>query len=98
VSRNKRHIPSKLYSIGNEKDWASDSYTIAKTLYDGITENKEVPQPYLDGGIPIAEAQIVKGGYRLAFVLNYVFGSTSDENQDDILASKIAEMLTAMIQ
>ena len=98
VDRNRRHIPSKLYSIGNELDWASDSYGIAKTLYDGIEENKEVPQAYLDSSIPIAEAQIVKGGYRLAFVLNYVFGSSSEENEDDILATKIAEMLTAMIQ
>ena len=39
VNRNKRHIPSKLYEPGNELDWASDSYTIAKTLYDGVIEN-----------------------------------------------------------
>ena len=90
-----RHIPTKLYSIGNENDWATDSYNIAKTLYDGVTENEEVPQDYIDKGIPIAEAQILKGGYRLAFVLDHIF-STSNESED--MAKTVAEMLALILQ
>ena len=99
INRNKRHIPSKYYAPGNELDWASDSYDIAKTLYDGLTENEEVPQDYLDSSIPIAEAQLIKGGYRLAFVLDYVFSSSNDVAQDDeYLATKLADLLSHLIQ
>ena len=95
VNRNKRHIPSKLYSIGNELSWSKDSYDIAITLYDGLTENEAVPQAYLDKNIPIAEAQLVKGGYRLAFVLDHIF-STSNESED--VAKSIAEYLALILQ
>jgi len=78
TNRNKRHIPSRLWHAGDETTWANDSYNVAKTLYDGITKNEEVPQSYLDFGIPIAEAQLVKGGYRLAFILDYVFSTTEE--------------------
>lgn len=95
VNRNKSHIPTKLYSVGNEKSWAKDSYDIAITLYDGITENEDVPQSYLDSGIPIAEAQIVKGGYRLAFVLDHVF---STSNGDEDRAEQLAKLLSLFAQ
>ena len=84
MDRNKRHIPSKTYEIGDESSWAKDSYDIAVTLYDGITENEEVPQSYLDDSIPIAEQQLVKGGYRLGFVLNHIFGNANAAEENDI--------------
>ena len=97
MSRNARHKPSRLYQIGDENSWASDSYTTAKTLYDGVTENEEVPQSYLDKGIPIAEAQIMKGGYRLAFVLDHIF-SSSLNSSDDFLAKEISNILVTFFQ
>ena len=59
-----------------------------------------MPQAYLDASIPIAEAQLTKGGYRLAFVLDYVFSSSYEEdNQDDeFLATKLADLLIHLIQ
>ena len=47
-------------------------------MYDGVTENEEVPDDYVTSSIPIAEAQLIKGGYRLAFVLDYIFSSSND--------------------
>jgi len=40
-----------------------------------------VPQDYLDKNIPVAYHQIVKGGYRLYWTINYMFGDSfvSDE-------------------
>ena len=83
--------------MGDENSWASDSYNTAKTLYDGVTENEEVPQSYLDNGIPIAEAQIMKGGYRLAFVLDHIF-SPSLNSADDFLAKEISSILSTFFQ
>ena len=68
-------------------------------MYDGVTENEEVPDDYVTSSIPIAEAQLIKGGYRLAFVLDYVFSSSNDVAQDDeFLATKLADLLSHLIQ
>ena len=72
-------------------------------MYDGVTENEEVPDDYVTSSIPIAEAQLIKGGYRLAFVLDYIFSSSNDfdswlESSDDYLAEQIAEWLSILIQ
>ena len=43
----------------------------------GVYEDLAVPQDYLDKNIPVAENQIVIGGYRLAYVINFIFGDSS---------------------
>ena len=48
-------------------------------FYVGVIENEAVPQDYLDTNIPIAEQQIVIGGYRLAYVIDYIFSESSWE-------------------
>ena len=95
MDRNTDSIPSGPYSIGNEISWAKDSYQIAKTLYDGLEENGEVPQSYIDKNRPIAESQIMKGGHRLAYVLDYIFQDTS---KDEFIANEIANILVALLQ
>ena len=43
MDRNNEFIPTGPYNFHDELQWAQDSYEIAKTLYDGVTENEAVP-------------------------------------------------------
>ena len=36
-----------------------------------------VPQEYIDKWLSTVQSQIVLGGYRLAYVINFIFGSTT---------------------
>lgn len=46
--------------------WAKEGHKIAKDfVYEGITEDKPVPEDYIVAGKKIAEKQLVIGGYRL---------------------------------
>jgi hypothetical protein len=66
--------------IGDEKDWAFESYMIAKTrVYSGLQAgpqdytNEGLPSNYFDQMRPVVEKQLMKAGVRLAFVLNQIF-------------------------
>ena len=54
-----------------------ESFNIADQLYDGLTEDAEVPQEYLDKWKPVAYERLMVGGYRLAYLINYIFGDSS---------------------
>jgi len=56
---------------------SEESYDIAVTLYDGVTENVTVSQDYLDKNIPVAYERLIIGGYRLYYTIDYIFGSSS---------------------
>ena len=45
----------------------------------------------------IAEAQIMLGGYRLAYTLTYIFGDAKSREEHD-KAAYIAEMLSNFLQ
>jgi hypothetical protein len=47
-------------------------------MYDGVTENEVVPQEYLDRNIPILEDRITLGGYRLAYLTVYMYGTAEE--------------------
>lgn len=51
-----------------------EAFEIAKTLYDGVTENEPVPQDYLDKNTPMAYERLVLGGYRLYYTIDFIFG------------------------
>lgn len=56
-------------------DWIAESYAIAETLYPGITENNQkLSYDYNFKHIATVNAQLLKGGVRLAGVLNAIFG------------------------
>ncbi len=69
----------KAWVGGNEKNWAFESYMIAKTkVYKGMdpgtqdyTDNP-LPSEYFDKMRPIVDQQLEKAGIRLAFVLNEI--------------------------
>jgi hypothetical protein len=67
------------WTMGDEKDWAFESYQIAKSkIYVGMdpgpqdyTDNP-LPSDYFDKMRPIVNHQLEKAGLRLAFVLNEI--------------------------
>ena len=67
------------WTKGDEKDWAFESYQIAKnTIYAGLdpgpqdyTDNP-LPGTYFDKMRPIVDQQLEKAGIRLAYVLNEI--------------------------
>ena len=61
-----------------------------------ITENDVVPQDYIDNGKLIAESQIMLGGYRLAYGLNYIFGDSKSNEEET--AEYIANILSTILQ
>jgi len=44
-----------------------------------VTENQAVPEDYINTEKPVAERQLVLGGYRLAYLIETLFGSARVE-------------------
>jgi len=63
-------------------EWSKSCYDIAITLYEGLSRGSEetVPQWYLDANIPVANTQIVLGGYRLAWLIQWIYPNTASES------------------
>lgn len=41
-----------------------------------MTQDETVSQDYIDKNLPIAEGRLVLGGYRLAYLMEYIFPQT----------------------
>lgn len=59
---------------GTPRDWVRDNARSCIVAYDIVRENDKVTDPDLYEGSLLAEKQLLKGGYRLAYVLNLIFG------------------------
>lgn len=60
---------------------AEESLAIAETLYDGLTMDEAVPQAYLDKNIPVANERLTIGGYRLYYIVNFMFSPAAAPEQ-----------------
>lgn len=61
------------------EDWAMESYDIATTLYTGIEQNVALPQWYLDQNLVICHQRVTLGGFRLAYLVEYMFPSRNGQ-------------------
>lgn len=57
--------------------WSKEAYDIGITLYDGINQNEALPQSYIDANWVMTENRVMLGGYRLAYIIEYMFPSSS---------------------
>merc|ERR1712166_1048947 len=57
--------------------WAAESWDKAKTMYTGATENEALPQAYLDVSVPKVERDITLGGYRTAWIMEWIYGNVT---------------------
>lgn len=69
---------TKTYKTIDYDAMTKESFKIAEKLYDGVTENKAVPQAYLDKNTPMAYERLVIGGYRLYYTIDYIFGDSNE--------------------
>lgn len=53
--------------------WSWEGHEKAKSMYTGATENEPLPQEYLDLNVPRCEDDITLGGYRLAYVMTFIY-------------------------
>jgi len=58
---------------GNLEDWIFDSYTIANTIYNSVEENESLSYRYHYDFKETVESQLLKGGLRLAQLLNEIY-------------------------
>ena len=64
---------TSLYESLDYDAYAHESFNIATQLYDGLTEDAAVPQEYLDKWKPVAYERLILGGYRLYYLVDYIF-------------------------
>jgi hypothetical protein len=62
-----------LYESLDYDAYAHESFNIATKLYDGLTEDAVVPQEYIDKWKPVAYERLILGGYRLYYLVDYIF-------------------------
>ena len=57
------------------QDWIVESYTLAENVYNGIKEdNQKLSYDYNFTHVSTVNSQLLKGGVRLAGILNQIFG------------------------
>jgi len=61
----------------NPKDWADESYRIAKTDAYHIPYKGKPSTQYIKKGQKIIKQRIALAGYRLAYLLNELYGSSN---------------------
>lgn len=61
-------------AAGSPRDWFHQSAIDCRPIYNGVGPGSELGKDYLNAMHPLAESQILKAGYRLAKVLNDLFG------------------------
>ena len=59
---------------GTPREWVSDNARNCIVAYDIVRPDTELSAPERYEGNLLAEKQLLKGGYRLAYVLNLIFG------------------------
>ena len=68
----------RAVTAGTPRDWLEESARDCRVIYEwtkpGQTFNKDEARDLLNTVHPFAEEQILKAGYRLAAVLNQLFG------------------------
>lgn len=58
---------------GNIDDWAQQTYTVAGQVYEATPKGTVVSYDYIAYWTPTVEQQFLRGGLRLAYLLNAIF-------------------------
>lgn len=58
---------------GSPDDWAAETYEVAKSIYAETPSGSSLSYDYVSRWAPVVEQQLLKGGLRLASILNSIF-------------------------
>lgn len=59
---------------GEPSDWMRETHEICRRIYAETPEGTEISYDYVDRFTPTIETQLLRGGYRLARLLNEIYG------------------------
>lgn len=68
-----------IISVTDPAAWAKETYEIAKEIYSTTPQMTNVEYNYIAKWTPVIETQFMKGGLRLANLLNNIFTKGSDD-------------------
>jgi hypothetical protein len=63
---------------GSIEDWAKETYMICTKVYDATPKGTNISYDYIAEWTPTVETQFLKGGIRLAYILNSIFTDTDE--------------------
>ena len=72
IDRAKPELQNLLIQ-GDVNDWGRESYGLATEVYAGTPEGTAVSYDYIARWTPVVEQQLLKGGLRLAHILNSAY-------------------------
>ena len=65
---------AEILSLSTPQEWAKETYMISKEVYDKTPQDFNIEYNYIAEWTPLIEQQFLKGGLRLAEVLNVALG------------------------
>ncbi len=63
-----------LMQSGEPEDWMKETFEICRRIYAETPEGTVISYDYIDRFTPVIETQFLRGGYRLARLLNEIYG------------------------
>ena len=73
VDRVSKDDEAKILDKGNAESWAKETYEICKNVYQTTPEGYKISYDYIAEWTPVIEQQFLRGGLRLADLLNSIF-------------------------
>ena len=58
---------------GTIEEWAQENFVVATEVYDSTPQESKLSYDYLAQWTPVIEQQLLRGGLRLAYLLNKIF-------------------------
>lgn len=58
---------------GTIEEWAQETFAVATEVYDSTPQESKLSYDYLAQWTPVIEQQLLRGGLRLAYLLNKIF-------------------------
>ena len=59
---------------GEPADWFDETHAICSGIYDATPEGTKISYDYVAEYAPVVEQQLLRGGLRLARLLNEIYG------------------------
>lgn len=69
---------SEILSLSAPSDWAKETYEIGKEVYEKTPQDTNIEYNYIAEWTPVIEKQFLRGGLRLADILNRQLGTKTE--------------------
>lgn len=73
IDRASKEEEAIIISSADPDDWGKETFNYATAIYNGTPEGTNISYDYIAEWAPVVELQLLKGGLRLAHLLNSLF-------------------------